>query len=63
VFFVKGPDLKAVQLQSESRAHLLQVGTRAIFVELVPVVPEKDEVSLVVHRDHAAGLEVRLLRD
>jgi hypothetical protein len=34
----------------------LQVGSTAVLIELVAVLTEEDEVTLVVHRHHSASL-------
>ena len=50
-----------MELQGESGSDFGEVGPRAIRVELVPVVAEEDEVSLVVPGDHPSFLELGIL--
>ena len=49
------------ELQSESWSHFLEMGTAAILVKLVPVVPHEDKISLVVESNHIATMELRVL--
>ena len=51
-----------MQLERKSGTDLREPRTRAVGVELVPVVPEEDEVSLVVPGDDPALLKLRVLR-
>lgn len=50
-----------MQFERESRPAFLEVGTTPVRQELIPVVPEEDEVSLVVECHHFAPVEVRFL--
>ena len=52
-----------MQLQSEAGSYLLQACPRTVFVELVAVVAEENEVSLVVHGDDSTSLQVGHLRE
>lgn len=63
VLSIERAELQRVQFQSETGTHLLKVGAAAVIIELVAVLPEKDEVALVVHRDDSARREVRDLRE
>jgi hypothetical protein len=52
-----------MELKGESRPALLKVGSRAVSLEFVPVVPEEDKVSLVMEGENLAAVEVGTLRE
>ena len=58
---IQSTKLQAVQLQSESRPTLLQVCSLTIRCEFVPMMAEEDEITLIVHGDNSAAMEVRCL--
>lgn len=62
-FAVKRAQLELVQLEGEPWAHFLEVCSRAIGEELVAVVSEEYEVSLVVESHDLPPVEVRVLRE
>ena len=63
MLFVEGAQLQGVQFERETGTYFLQMRTRAIFVELVPVMSEENEVSLVVQRDNPAVAQLGGLRE
>ena len=50
-----------MELQGEPRAHFAQVCPRAISVKLVAMMPEEDEVSLIMPGDHTSFFQLRVL--
>lgn len=60
-FLIHSTELERMQLQGEPGPHLLQVGTRAISEEFITMVPEEDEVTLVVEGDNLTPDEVGVL--
>jgi len=63
VLLVERAQLQRVQLQGEPRSHFLQVSARTVLVELVPMVSEEDEISLVVHGYDSSSFQVGHLRE
>jgi len=64
---VEAPHLQPTHLQSEARAELLQFGFRLVVIFLlplpedIPVVANKQKVTLVVKRDHLSAFEFWLI--
>ena len=52
-----------MQLQCESWPYLLQISSLPVLRELIPVVSEEYEISLVMECDHCPAHEVRRLRE
>merc|ERR1719277_1381952 len=60
---IEGAVLQVPTLQREARAYLLQLALRTVFLEVIPVVPEKDKVALVVKGHRPSADEVWILRE
>ena len=60
---VQSSQLQRMQLQCESWPYLLQIISLPVLRELIPVVPEEYEISLVIECDHCPAHEVRRLRE
>mmetsp|Transcript_2214 Transcript_2214/g.4967 ORF Transcript_2214/g.4967 Transcript_2214/m.4967 type:complete len:246 (-) Transcript_2214:513-1250(-) len=67
VLRIERAELQRLELEREARAKLLQahghVALARIVLKDVAVVPEKDEIALVVHRDYLPPLELRVVRE
>ena len=63
MLLVQCAKLYALQLQGEAGTHLLETGTRAVFVELITVLTEEHKVTLVVHGHDTSFAQVSFLRE
>jgi len=61
-FCVECSFLQRPQFQCKSRTQFTEGRFVALFLELVPMMSKKYEVSLVVEGDHAAAPKIRVMR-
>ena len=52
-----------MQLKSESGSDLLQVGSRSVIIELIPMMPKEDEIPLIMKGNNPPFLELGVLRE